>query len=124
MTKLEITKAILQESENYLEKGEYEKAEQWLLFHKFVTELKPKGLSIEQRKEKFYIKLSTRVEEYGKPLVREFYDYWAEHGDSDKKMRFEKETSFDITKRLQRWKRKQKDNPNETFKPNTETHVK
>lgn len=34
---------------------------------------------------------------------KKFFDYWTEHGPKDLKMRFEKETSFDIAKRLDRW---------------------
>lgn len=34
-----------------------------------------------------------------------FFDYWTEIGEGQKKMRFEKEKVFDIKKRLERWKR-------------------
>lgn len=35
---------------------------------------------------------------------RSFVEYWTEHGENDRKMRFEKETSFDIKRRLLTWK--------------------
>jgi len=34
---------------------------------------------------------------------RRFFEYWTEHGEFDKKMRFEKETSFSISRRLETW---------------------
>lgn len=38
-----------------------------------------------------------------KSVLKEFIDYWTEHGPRDKKMRFEKERSWDIIKRIARW---------------------
>ena len=33
----------------------------------------------------------------------DFVDYWTEHGDNDKKMRFEKQKSFSTTRRIKTW---------------------
>jgi len=33
----------------------------------------------------------------------EFIDYWTEHGDKDKKMRFEKQSSFSTSRRIKTW---------------------
>ena len=33
-----------------------------------------------------------------------FFDFWTEHGDNDRKMKFEKQKSFDVSKRLATWK--------------------
>ena len=59
--------------------------------------------SIEDRKSKFYVSLSLYVNEYPKKMLREFYDYWTEHGVKDKKLRFEKEKTFGIEQRLRTW---------------------
>jgi hypothetical protein len=59
--------------------------------------------SIEERKSKFYDSLLIYVNEYPKKMLREFYDYWTEHGDKDKKLRFEKEKTFGIEQRLRTW---------------------
>ncbi len=59
--------------------------------------------NIEERKSKFYASLSLFVDEYPKKMLREFYDYWTEHGDKDKKLRFEKEKTFGIEQRLRTW---------------------
>tara|TARA_R110000751_G_scaffold102728_1_gene197749 strand:- start:654 stop:1343 length:690 start_codon:yes stop_codon:yes gene_type:complete len=42
-------------------------------------------------------------DKYPKPMLLEFFEYWAEHGDNDKKMRFEKQTSFSVQRRLKTW---------------------
>jgi len=55
------------------------------------------------RKQEFALKLASFVEMYGKEMIREFYEYWTEHGEHDKKMRFEKQSSFNIELRLRRW---------------------
>lgn len=62
--------------------------------------------TIEERKSEFHFKLSCYAELDKTSL--EFFEYWTEHGENDKKMRFEKEKSFDIKKRLERWNRNQK----------------
>ena len=59
--------------------------------------------NIEERKSKFYASLSLFVNEYPKKMLREFYDYWTEHGVKDKKLRFEKEKTFGIEQRLRTW---------------------
>ena len=59
--------------------------------------------SIEVRKNKFYASLSAYVSEYPKQMLRDFFDYWTEHGVKDTKMRFEKEKTFGISQRLKTW---------------------
>jgi len=60
------------------------------------------------RENDFFWKCEAFKDEYGIEMIRKFVDYWTEHGDNAKKMRFEKEKVFDIKKRLERWKRNQK----------------
>ena len=45
----------------------------------------------------------TFKKDYEVETLKEFFEYWSEHGESDKKMRFEKERSFSSKSRLQRW---------------------
>lgn len=59
--------------------------------------------SIEERKSKFYDALAKYVDEYPKQMLRDFFDYWTEHGEKDKKLRFEKEKTFGIKQRLSTW---------------------
>lgn len=73
--------------------------------------------TIKQREEKFKISLSPYLEKYGKNILNNFYSYWTEHGDSDLKMRFEKEKSFGLSRRLSTWnKRETEFNGNKTEK--------
>ena len=59
--------------------------------------------ALEKRKHAFGEKLIPYIEQYGKTLIREFFDYWTEHNENGKKMRFEKEKTFEISRRLARW---------------------
>ena len=72
-----------------------------------------------KRKNILKKKLDEYVQEYGKQLIYDFFLYWSEHGDNDRKMRFEKERTFGIKARLNTWKNRSNgkyDNPNQKFK--------
>lgn len=60
---------------------------------------------MEFRKEKFYQSLVPYVAKYGKDMVRAFYDYWTEKTYGGRKMRFEKQQAFEISKRLATWQK-------------------
>lgn len=60
---------------------------------------------IEQKREIFYQSLVPYVQEYGKTMVREFYDYWSELDKSGTKMRWETEKTWETKLRLARWHR-------------------
>ena len=62
--------------------------------------------NIESRKTEFKNSLRSFLDLYGKIMLTDFFEYWTEHGDKDKKMRFEKQTSFSISRRLKTWKLK------------------
>ena len=59
--------------------------------------------NINDRKLKFSTTLIPFLDLYDKDLIRAFCDYWTEHGENDKKMRFEKEKSFGLSRRLATW---------------------
>lgn len=59
------------------------------------------------RKQMFADNLKSFLDSFDKVILREFYEYWTEHGERDKKMRYEKETSFNLKSRLDRWKKNQ-----------------
>jgi hypothetical protein len=69
--------------------------------------------SIYDRKLKFSTTLIPFLDLYDKDLIRAFCDYWTEHGDKDKKMRFEKEKSFGLARRLATWKKNNYGNTND-----------
>lgn len=60
---------------------------------------------IEERKLKFIASLKPYLSIYGSNMLNDFYSYWTEHGDKDKKFRAEKEKSFSVERRLETWKR-------------------
>tara|TARA_R110002050_G_C8890675_1_gene509434 strand:- start:534 stop:1253 length:720 start_codon:yes stop_codon:yes gene_type:complete len=54
----------------------------------------------------------------------DFIDYWTEHGDNDKKMRFEKEKSFSTTRRVKTWIKNNFNNSNHgTREQNKQTAI-
>jgi hypothetical protein len=56
------------------------------------------------RKQEFYQKLVPHVQNYGKEMIRAFFDYWSEVTKSGSKMRFETEKTWEVDLRLKRWK--------------------
>lgn len=62
--------------------------------------IKPVILS---RKENFYRSLVPFVGEYGKDMVRAFFDYWSKLNNSCTKMRFEQQPAWDVAERLATW---------------------
>lgn len=70
------------------------------------NEPSPQPPSLENRRSKFYNSLVPYVGKYPKEMIRDFYDYWSETDRGVKpKMRFEKQTSWELSKRLARWER-------------------
>ncbi len=65
---------------------------------------KTKTKTVEERAKDLYDKCLEYFYEYGAEMLREFYDYWTEIGDNQILMRFEREKTFELSKRLARWK--------------------
>lgn len=61
----------------------------------------------EKKKEDILTEFSNSLKpflvEYGKEMLNDFYLYWTEKGPKQRKYRFEKEKSFDLSRRLKRW---------------------
>jgi hypothetical protein len=55
------------------------------------------------RNKAFYDSLVPYVKDYPKEMLREFFEYWTEIGEHDKKMRFEKEKTWGLSRRLSTW---------------------
>ncbi len=68
---------------------------------------KKESLTIEQRAENFKTKIWKEVKgterENQTDELCKFWEYWSEHGENDRKMRYEKEKSFNILRRLNTW---------------------
>lgn len=63
--------------------------------------------TIEQRKQVFRTSIKDFLKDnpnkHPKQLYIDFEEYWTEHGVNDKKMRFEKEKTFGLSRRLSSW---------------------
>jgi len=59
----------------------------------------------EQRKKEFYESLTPFIGTYTKEMLRDFYEYWTEHGENDRLVKHEKKDSFSIPLRLATWHR-------------------
>ena len=68
------------------------------------------------RKLKFAESLKPFLDIYSKDMLNDFYLYWTEHGDNDRKMKFEKQKSFGLSQRLATW------NKND-FKPKQQNRI-
>lgn len=60
------------------------------------------------RKEEFYQSLVPFLESYPKDMIRGFFDYWSEMNKSGTRMRFELERTWELTKRLTTWAKREK----------------
>ncbi len=58
---------------------------------------------IEKIKKDFYQSLTPFVKEFGKEVLREFYEYWSEPNKSKTKIKFQLEKTWDTRLRLLRW---------------------
>jgi len=70
---------------------------------------------LELRKKKFGKTLNPYLQQYGKEMLLEFYNYWTETMKSGKRFRQESEKAWDIKRRLSIWQ--SRDNKKETFVP-------
>jgi len=64
--------------------------------------------NINKRKAEFKKLLAKYKDVYVLEMIKDFFEYWTEHGVNDKKMRFEKQTSFDVGRRLKTWQKRSK----------------
>lgn len=69
----------------------------------------PTKKSILDRKSDFKDLMIPYVNLYQKDTLNKFWEYWTEHGVNDRKMRFEKQKSFDVGRRLRVWFEKEKE---------------
>lgn len=64
---------------------------------------------IQEREEAFSKLLYPFRENYNDKIISDFFRYWTEKNDNATKMRFEKEKTFEISKRLITWHNRSKD---------------
>lgn len=59
------------------------------------------------RKEEFYKALIPYVSQYGREMIRAFFDYWSELNKSESKMRYEQQPTWELAKRLATWSKRE-----------------
>lgn len=67
---------------------------------------KPIKLTIEERKHEFHLKVWSHENQikFDVEMLNKFFDYWTEKNENGTKMRFEKQETFELAKRLATWK--------------------
>ena len=50
---------------------------------------------------------NNKEQPYSTEMLKDFFEFWSEHGVNDKKMRYEKQVSFSVKRRLSTWKKNQ-----------------
>jgi hypothetical protein len=74
--------------------------------------------SFEERTKIFYDEIAAFSGTYPKEMLRSFFNYWSEMSRDGKKMKFEKEETWELAKRLQTWQRNE-----EKFNPKAVTQT-
>lgn len=72
---------------------------------------------LEYRMSEFKNSLQSYLEEYSKDMLNDFYLYWTEKKPKGRKMRFEMEKTFDVSRRLQRWSKNDFSKKQNSFAP-------
>jgi hypothetical protein len=75
---------------------------------------------INTRKREFYNSLIPFLDFYSKDMLKDFFEYWSEHGENDKKFRKEKEKSFNLELRLKTWFKRSKEFKEKNVAPKKE----
>ena len=68
----------------------------------------PAEIATRVRKEKFMNALRPYTSQYGSRMIEKFFNYWSEMNPSKTKMRFEKEKTWELGKRLAYWAGREK----------------
>ena len=82
---------------------------------------KDKDINIDKRKEAFVKRVDKEIVGMGvnPQMQKEFIDYWSEHNDGGKVMRYEQQSIFNIKRRMATWIKNSK-KFNNTFQPTLE----
>lgn len=76
-----------------------------------MGETKPTLKEIKAKKESEFRAKVSEFKEYPADMLKSFCDYWTESGEKDKKLRYEKQDVFDISRRLVTWQGRIKTTP-------------
>jgi hypothetical protein len=83
-------------------------------------------VNVKENKDKeadFKKSLQPFLEKYGKELLNNFFLYWTEKNPNGKKMKFEMQKTFDVSRRLAKWKSNNFNSKNKTSQFQNERRV-
>lgn len=63
---------------------------------------------VKEKQREFADKIKPYIEDYGRDVCLEFYNYWSEANEKTGKLRWEKQDTFEIKKRLITWRSRSK----------------
>ena len=63
---------------------------------------------VKEKQREFADKIKPYIEDYGRDVCLEFYNYWSEANEKTGKLRWEKQDTFEIKKRLITWRSRNK----------------
>ena len=75
---------------------------------KVEKSIEQKRRLLEVHRGEFYNSLIPYVQEYGKEMVRDFFDYWSEPNKGKTQMRFEMQPTWSLAMRLATWNKRKK----------------
>ena len=84
-------------------KGAYKSPLKEPLPQEQVQEKEKEEYNIDSRKNAFADLLKPFLEKYGREMIREFFLYWTEPDQKNKKMKFEMQTTWSLDRRLNTW---------------------
>ena len=75
---------------------------------KVEKSIEQKRKLLEVHRREFYDSLIPYVQEYGKEMVRDFFDYWSEPNKGRTQMRYEMQPTWSLAMRLATWNKRKK----------------
>ena len=75
---------------------------------KVEKSIEQKRRLLEVHRREFYDSLIPYVQEYGKEMVRDFFDYWSEPNKGRTQMRYEMQPTWSLAMRLATWNKRKK----------------
>lgn len=76
-----------------------------------ALELARRQENLEKRKQEFYQSLIPFCDLYPREMLRDFYEYWSELNRSKTQMRYEQQKTWETSKRLAQWARRENSKP-------------
>lgn len=97
-----LDKAMIKHTSKHLTKQQYSTGESIDSISKPIT-INIKPITIEHRMDDFKKSLTPYIDKYGVDMINNFFLHFSQKNNNAKKMHFEKQQTFDLSKRLAMW---------------------